>query len=63
MTAGAAAADIDADNGVMGVLRGGSQLYLLSYDRFGALTPSAPIGLGVTTANGVAILGTQDRDD
>jgi hypothetical protein len=62
-TLGGGVTDIDADNGVMGVLRGGSQLYLLSYDRFGALTPSAPIGLGVTTANGVAILGTQDRDD
>jgi hypothetical protein len=62
-TLGGGVTDIDADNGVMGVLRGGSQLYLLSYDRFGALTPSAPIGLGVTTANGVAIFGTQDRDD
>jgi len=54
--------DLDADKGVMGVLGKGSQLFLLSYDGVGALTPSAPIGLGVTTANGVAILGAQDAD-
>jgi len=62
-TLGGGVTDLDADKGVMGVLRGGSQLYLLSYDQFGALSPFAPISLGVSTANGVAILGAQDRDD
>jgi hypothetical protein len=55
--------DLDADNGVMGVLGKGSLLYLLSYDSYGALTPFAPISLGVSTANGVAILGAQDGDN
>jgi hypothetical protein len=55
--------DLDADNGVMGVIGKGSQLYLLTYDNVGALTPFAPISLGVTTANGVAILGAQDGDN
>jgi hypothetical protein len=59
--------DLDADHGVMGVLSkvaGVSQLSLLTYDRFGDLTPSgAAISLGVPNANGVAILAPTDRDD
>jgi hypothetical protein len=62
-TLAAGVTDLDADKGVMGVLHGGSQLYLLSYDKLGTLAQSALVSLGVSTANGVAILGAQDRDD
>ena len=58
--------DIDARKGVMGVLdkvAGVSHLSLLSYNALGELTPGADLNLGVATANGVAILGGDDRDD
>jgi len=52
--------DLDARNGVLGALdkqAGVSHLSLLGYNAFGELTPGVDINLGVTTANGVAILG------
>jgi len=58
--------DIDARKGVMGVLdkvAGVSHLSLLSYNALGELTPGADFNLAVATANGVAILGGEDRDD
>lgn len=58
--------DLDADNGVLGVVdhsAGQSHLSLLTYDTFGDLTPSgAAINLGVPNANGVAILAQKDKD-
>ena len=57
---GGAPADIDTDDGVMGVIdhgAGQSHLSLFTYTRFGELTASgAPINLGVANANGVAIV-------
>lgn len=58
--------DLDAHQGVMAVLdkEGGiSHLSMLSYNPSGELTPVADINLGVSNAEGVAILGEQDRDD
>jgi hypothetical protein len=58
--------DLDAKKGIMGVLdkEGGiSHLSMLSYNTSGELTPVADINLGVSTANGVAILGAPDTDD
>jgi hypothetical protein len=63
---GGGPADIDADEGLLGVIdRGGGQshLSLFRYNEFGELTPDgAPITLGVPSANGVAILSAGDRD-
>ena len=63
---GGAPSDIDADEGVLGVIdHGGGQshLSLFTYNRFGELTASgAPINLGVANANGVAIMAPTDRD-
>jgi hypothetical protein len=60
VTAGGNPSDIDADDGVLGVLdrgAGQSHLSLFSYNAFGELTASgAPITLGVPGANGVAIV-------
>jgi hypothetical protein len=58
--------DLDANKGVMGALdkeSGISHLSLLSYNSFGELTLGADINLGVSNANGVAILGPEDTDD
>jgi hypothetical protein len=58
--------DLDARKGVMGVIdkeAGVSHLSLLSYNDFGELTLTADINLGVSAANGVAILGGEDMDD
>jgi DNA-binding beta-propeller fold protein YncE len=62
-----APADIDTDEGVLGVIdHGGGQshLSLFTYTRFGELTASgAPINVGVANANGVAIMAPADRDE
>jgi hypothetical protein len=64
---GGAPADVDADAGVLGVIdhtSTASHLSLFVYNQFGELTASgAPINLGVSNANGVAILAgrTDDR--
>jgi hypothetical protein len=59
--------DIDADDGVLGVIdhvAGQSHLSLFIYNAFGELTASgAPIDLGVANANGVAIMAPPDRDE
>jgi hypothetical protein len=57
---GGAPSDIDASQGVLGVMdhaAGQSHLSLFTYNEFGELTASgAPITLGVPDANGVAIM-------
>jgi len=64
---GGAPSDIDADEGVLGVIdhgAGQSHLSLFTYNKFGELTTSgAPINLGVANANGVAIMPPADRDE
>jgi len=64
--AGGAPADLDADEGVLGVIdhgAGQSHLSLFRYNTFGELTAAgAPITVGVPDANGVAILSPGDRD-
>jgi hypothetical protein len=59
--------DLDAADGVLGVIdhgAGQSHLSLFTYNRFGELTASgAAITLGVANANGVAIMSTSDGDD
>jgi hypothetical protein len=66
ISTGGSPSDIDADKGVLGVIdRGGGQshLSLFAYNAFGELTPNgAAIDLGVSNANGVAILGPSDKD-
>ncbi len=67
ITTGGGPSDIDADEGVLGVIdhgAGQSHLSLFTYNRFGELTASgAPINLGVANANGVAIMAPTDRDE
>jgi hypothetical protein len=64
---GGSPSDIDADEGVLGVIDRGaglSHLSLFTYNTFGELTAlHAPIDLGVANANGVAILSPTDRGD
>jgi hypothetical protein len=64
---GGAPADIDTDEGVLGVIdhgAGQSHLSLFTYTRFGELVASgAPINLGVANANGVAIVAPRDQND
>jgi hypothetical protein len=64
---GGAPADIDTDQGVLGVIdhgAGQSHLSLFTYTRFGELTASgAPINVGAANANGVAIMAPSDRDE
>ena len=64
---GGAPADIDTDQGVLGVIdhgAGQSHLSLFTYTRFGELTATgAPINVGVANANGVAIVAPADRDE
>jgi len=64
---GGGPSDIDAAEGVLGVIdrgAGQSHLSLFTYNTFGVLTASgAPINLGVANANGVAIMAPTDRDD
>ena len=58
--------DLDAQSGVMGALdkqAGISHLSLLSYNRFGELTAGPDINLGMSTANGVAIVGAPRQGD
>jgi hypothetical protein len=59
-------ADMDADAGVLGVIdhgAGESHLSLFSYNAFGELAPAgATIAVGVSNANGVAILAPRDRE-
>jgi hypothetical protein len=62
-----APSDLDADEGVLGVIdhaAGQSHLSLFAYNKFGELTASGvPINLGVADANGVAIMAPADRDE
>jgi hypothetical protein len=64
---GGGPSDIDADEGVLGVIdhgAGQSHLSLFTYNRFGELTASGtPMNLGVANANGVAIMAPTDRDE
>jgi hypothetical protein len=64
---GGAPSDIDADEGVLGVIdhgAGQSHVSLFTYNRFGELTSSgAPINIDVANANGVAIMAPTDRDE
>jgi hypothetical protein len=64
---GGAPADIDTAEGVLGVIdhgAGQSHLSLFTYTRFGELTAiGAPIDVGVSNANGVAIVAPADRDE
>ena len=63
ITTGLAPADIDAAGGILGVISGASHLSLYGYDEFGELTASgSPIDLGVSTANGVAIMPSPQND-
>jgi hypothetical protein len=63
---GGGPSDIDAAEGVLGVIdrgAGQSHLSLFTYNAFGELAASgAPIDLGVANANGVAIMAPADRD-
>jgi hypothetical protein len=65
VTPGGSPADIDADNGVLGVIdRGAGQahLSLFTYNAFGELTASGtPITLGAPAANGIAIVPPAHR--
>lgn len=58
--------DLDAAAGIMGVIdhaAGVSHLTLLSYNRFGELTPSgSAIDIGAANANGVVIVPARDHD-
>jgi hypothetical protein len=60
VTAGGGPSDIDADNGVLGVIdrgAGQSHLSLFTYNAFGELSASGtPVALGAPDANGVAIV-------
>jgi hypothetical protein len=62
-----APSDLDADDGVLGVIdhgAGQSHLSLFTYNTYGELSASgAPINLGVANANGVAIMASSDRDE
>jgi hypothetical protein len=65
ITAGGSPSDIDAAQGVMGVIdrgAGQSHLSLFTYNRFGELAAhGTPITLGVANANGIAIMASTDR--
>ncbi|MEP6919054.1 MAG: hypothetical protein ABJC89_25660, partial [Acidobacteriota bacterium] len=67
ITPGGGPTDLDAEDGVLGVIdRGAGQahLSLFTYNTFGELVASgAPINLGAANANGVAIMAATDRDD
>ncbi len=56
ITTGEGPSDIDADGGILGTISGASFLSLFSYDQFGELTATGSISLGISTANGVAIM-------
>jgi len=66
ITTGGAPSDIDADDGLLGVIdhtAAESHLTLWNYNQFGELAPSGtPINLGVANANGVAIMPPSDVD-
>jgi hypothetical protein len=59
-------ADLDSDDGILGVIdhaAGQSHLSLFHYNAFGELTPNgAAITVGVANANGVAILASRDEN-
>jgi hypothetical protein len=63
---GGSPADIDADEGVLGVIdhtAGQSHLSLFAYNQFGELSALGnPIDIGVANANGVAILAPPSDD-
>jgi hypothetical protein len=70
ITTGGSPTDTDADNGYLGVIdhSGGagatSHLSVFTYNGFAELTASgSAIDLGIPNANGVAIMGPQDRED
>ena len=68
ITTGGSPSDIDADDGVLGVIdhgAGESHLSLFtSTTRFGELSANGtPINVGVANANGVAIMPPPDRND
>jgi hypothetical protein len=64
---GGGPSDLDADEGILGVIdrgAGQSHLSLFTYDKFGELTASGtPINLGAVNANGVAIMAPIDRNE
>jgi len=64
ITTGGAPSDIDADNGILGVIdhvAGQSHLSLFIYNEFGELVASgSPIDVGVANANGVAVIPPGD---
>jgi hypothetical protein len=66
VTTGGAPSDIDADQGVLGVIdhgSGQSHLSLFSYNAFGELKPGGPpLDLGAANANGVAIMAPVDQE-
>ncbi|MEP7304426.1 MAG: hypothetical protein ABJA98_02800, partial [Acidobacteriota bacterium] len=66
ISTGGAPSDLDADEGVLGVIDHAgahSHLSLFAYNAFGELTASgAPIDLAVANANGVAIMAPLDQD-
>ena len=66
ISTGGAPSDIDADDGVLGVIdhaAGHSHLSLFTYNAFGELTASgSPLDLGVANANGVAIMAPIDKN-
>lgn len=59
--------DIDADEGVLGVIdhgAGQSHLSLFTYNRFGELTAvGAPINIDAPNANGVAIMAHTEKGE
>jgi hypothetical protein len=66
VTAGGSPSDIDAQNGVLGVIdrgAGPAHLSLFTYDQFGELIATgSAIDLGVPNANGVAIVPPRTND-
>jgi len=67
ITTGGGPTDLDADNGVLGVIdhvAGQSHLSLFTYNTFGELTAAgAPMNLEAANANGVAIMAPGDRGE
>jgi hypothetical protein len=67
LATGGGPSDIDADQGVLGVIdrgAGQSHLSLFTYNRFGELAASGTrINFGVANANGVANMVPPDRDE
>jgi hypothetical protein len=63
---GGSPADIDGDDGVLGVIDHGtsqSHLTLFTYNAFGELSAGSTITLGVPNANGIAIVPSAKDND